>query len=254
MTPNVTQEQALQQYHTEIKQHGPLAPNWEVKQAGGYVNTDNEESDLYPMCPQARAAGVKLLPDKSIGRYTTPGVSNTPSWCCYAPANWTWIPDERPEALYKALLYSKATNKDGDPVSRQDVDAGIQIARCKTNLDNTLYHPMNRKEPLFNGEGIAAEVARIFKRSLWVICPRLQEVVDWNAAWHPQVDHRPPIHLRFGPGAQGDYPPAVVGLLPVMDSIPNAHWFSVQPCRRWKIEWERLYVKYVFNQPLTGVC
>jgi hypothetical protein len=132
-------------------------------------------------------------------------------------------------------------------VSRQDVEAEIQAAQRETNLDNFLYHPMNRKEPTFGGEAVAAEVACAFQRSLWVLCPRLPDTVNWNAPWDPEIGCRPYIHLRFGPGEQGDYPPIVVGLLPMLNNKPDAHWFFVQPCQQWKTVWEQLYVKYVYD-------
>jgi len=204
------------------------------------------------MCPQARAAGVRLEPEKYLGPYKLPGASNAPSYINYAPAGWTWTPGSISEVLYRALLCSKATNKNGNLVTRQDVNAEIQIAQRETKLDDILYHPVNRKEPVFDGEALAAEVACAFQRSLWVLCPRLLEDVKWNAPWSPEHTHRPYVHMRFGPGAQGDYLPVVVGLLPVLDNKPNAHWFFVQPCEQWKTTWEQLYVKYVYDCSLLG--
>ncbi|KAH9879194.1 hypothetical protein J1614_002633 [Plenodomus biglobosus] len=191
------------------------------------MNTKKEYSGLYPMCPQARAAVVELEPEKYLEPYKLPGASNTPSYFGYAPADWTWTPGNSPEALFKALLYSKATNKEGNLVSQQDVDAEIQIAVRETKLDDILYHPMNRTEPVFHGEPLAAKVACAFQRSLWVFCPHLLENVDWNAPWHTEPGQRPYFHVRFGPGEQGDYPPVVIGLLPVPNDKPKAFWFAV---------------------------
>ncbi|KAH7076898.1 hypothetical protein BKA63DRAFT_490182 [Paraphoma chrysanthemicola] len=247
MASNPAQERVVQQYYNHVKQHGPLPRNWEVKTNGDYVNTRGERTSVYPMSAEGRASGVKLEQEQFVGVYKVAGASNTASYFAYDPSCWVWTAGETSDVLYKALTYSKATNKEGNLVSRQDVDAEIKITRQKKSPRKAPYHPMNQSEKVFRDEDVAADVACAFHRSLWILCPRLQKKHSWNLPWHPGLNFRPSVHLRFGFGDQGDFPPIVVGLLPVHGGEPNAHWFFAQPCGKWELTWKSLYVNPVFD-------
>jgi hypothetical protein len=250
MAPPANQpDPVIEKYYNNVLRYGPLAPGWSVDRNGrGYVYpANNKTSTLYPLSPEGRSAGLKLQDDLYVTRKAYRGVSPSPSRMTYKASCWIWNSGREEQVLWRALLYSKATDEKGRQPTLQDVQAVIRDAQHQHTiqaLDNVLYHPLDRDTPVFAFEDVAAEVACHYKRSLWVICPHLPTLDKWDAPWSPMSAGRPAMKIRFSVGDQGDYPPIIIGLLPQRNNRNNAHWYSVEPCGNFKASWEGLYVEY----------
>jgi hypothetical protein len=149
---------------------------------------------------------------------------------------------------YKAgrLLYKKhdswllAAEITADVVQNtHDLLDNQAVSNAALALPNMLYHCADRRTMIFSNEPEIARIFKFFGYDLVILCPLMPVSGEgWDHFWN--VENRPPMRFRYGPGEQCRNKFLTLACFPVFRGsvAQSVHWLTVRPTTAYKITWD----------------
>ncbi|KAF2864814.1 hypothetical protein BDV95DRAFT_600202 [Massariosphaeria phaeospora] len=234
-------------YKDEIRQYGPLPAGFIVREAPEQKgvpeygvqpkgNTDFISATEHPLSTPGSITFKAVMTKPDAELRIDPPVMDPP--IIYMPASWKWTYEaDCVQAVAQSLI------NDGVKTTASQVFAAWQSAQNTEDKNkdqdkdeemDTLYHPSDRGVlSVFDQEGQAARLARVFGRGLIIIAPEVKKRADWDSVYQYLPSKRPIVRSRWSVGLQEDLRPIIMGCIPTHrfpDNVAQGpRWYIMTP-------------------------
>jgi hypothetical protein len=233
------------EYYVNIyRSHGVNKPDYEDRSPGrARPPNSTRKNNIHPCSPDARLSTPPPTFAEEFDDDRKPIVGFFPPPLKYVSGQMTWRHQPSWEAALAAALATKGIQKDGRPLTEDDLQARLSELVDGPNGDEKpstlLHHPADRHMAVFEGEPSASLLARkgSTKRSfsLIIVCPlQPADGSGWARIWN--THNRPPIIVRWSTGEQSIHEPMVLMCLPKPETVAgmqsvhkSVEWFTMEP-------------------------